>query len=87
MSDLIATLVNTLGIVLYISLIARVLMSWINVGPSSALYPLATIVYQITEPILAPIRRFTTFGMLDLSPMVAIILVSVIQQIVSGLVR
>ena len=34
----------------------------------------------ITEPILAPIRRFTRMGMIDLSPMVAIILLSIFQQ-------
>ncbi len=34
--------------------------------------PLTTIVHDITEPILAPIRQFMpSIGMLDLSPMVA----------------
>jgi YggT family protein len=35
---------------------------------------------QLTEPILGPIRRvLPTFGMLDFSPLVAIILLQIIQ--------
>ena len=78
---MIVDFVNTLGLALYIAMIGRVILSWINVGPSSPFYPVAKIIYQITEPILAPIRRFTTFGMLDLSPMIAIILITVVQRI------
>ena len=78
---MIADLVNALGTVLYIAMIARVIFSWINVGPSSPLYPIATIIYQITEPILAPIRRFTSFGMLDLSPMAAIFLITIVRRV------
>ena len=78
---MIVDFVNALGLVLYIAMIGRVILSWINVGPSSPFYPVAKIIYQITEPILAPIRRFTTFGMLDLSPMIAIILITVVQRV------
>ena len=78
---MIVDFVNALGLVLYIAMIGRVVLSWINVGPSSPFYPVAKIIYQITEPILAPIRRFTTFGMLDLSPMIAIILITVVKRV------
>ena len=78
---MIADFVNTLATVLWIAMIGRVISSWINVGPSNPLYPIVAIIYQITEPILAPIRRYTTFGMLDLSPMAALILITVVQRI------
>ena len=82
MSDFLAFFVTTLANILYIALIGRVIMSWLNVGPTNPLYPIANIVYQITEPILSPIRRFLpSFGMLDLSPMVAIILIVVVQRV------
>ena len=82
MSDFLAFFITTLANILYIALIGRVIMSWLNVGPTNPLYPIANIVYQITEPILAPIRRvLPSFGMLDLSPMVAILLITLIQQI------
>jgi len=41
-------------------------------------YPIR-LLYQLTEPILSPIRRFATFGMMDFSPIVALILLEVIR--------
>ncbi len=82
MSGFLVDIVNTIATVLWIALLGRVILSWINVTPSSPLYPIVTILYQITEPILAPIRRvLPRMGMLDLSPMVALILISMIQRI------
>ncbi len=76
MSELAVKLVDVLGLVLYVAMIGRVLMSWINVGRDSPLYPIATIIYQVTEPILAPLRRILpSFGMLDFSPMAALLLI------------
>ena len=88
MSDFIITFVDVLARVLYIAMIARVITSWINVGPSNPLYPIATIVHQITEPIVAPIRRILPkFGMLDFSPMVALFLITIAQRIIVGALR
>ena len=43
---------------------------------------------EITEPILAPIRRIMpSMGMLDLSPFVAMILLQVVGSIVTGVLR
>lgn len=43
--------------------------------------PAVIFLHDITEPILAPIRQFMPrMGMLDLSPMVAIILLQIIGQ-------
>jgi len=42
------------------------------------------IIYDITEPILAPLRQIIPrFGMFDFSPMVAIILLNLIAQAAS----
>ena len=69
--------------VLYIAILARVLLSWFPIGPDSPLIPIIRVIYQITEPILGPIRSvLPRMGMLDLSPMIAIILLTVVQQIV-----
>ena len=79
--------INLLVGVLYIAMIGRVLVSWFNIGPSSPFYPAVNVLYQITEPILAPIRRvLPKFGMLDLSPMVALLLIGVAQRVIVGLV-
>jgi YggT family protein len=44
-------------------------------------HPVIRILYQITDPILDPIRRFATFGMIDFSPIVALILLEVIRRV------
>ena len=85
MSDILITFVNTLATVLFIAMIGRVVMSWVNVGPSSSFYPIASIIYQITEPILAPLRKILPkFGMLDFSPMVALFLIRIVQSILKS---
>ena len=73
--------VTILSTVLYIALLIRVFSSWLNVGPTSPLFPILNIVNQVTEPILAPIRRvLPRLGMLDLSPMVALLLLTFIRS-------
>ena len=76
---MIANFVQILGQALIFALLARVLLSWVNLGPTN---PFVVIVYQITEPILAPIRRvLPRMGMLDLSPMIAMFLIIAIQRL------
>ncbi|MBI1879926.1 MAG: YggT family protein, partial [Chloroflexi bacterium] len=36
---------------------------------------------SITDPILEPLRRYTTIGMIDLSPLVALLLLDFLRQI------
>ena len=82
MNAFLISFINILINILYFAMIGRVIMSWINVGPSSPLYPIAKVLYQITEPVLAPIRRvLPTFGMLDLSPMVALLVLYAIRRL------
>jgi YggT family protein len=51
--------------------LAAVVISWINLDRRQ---PLATIVYRLTEPVLAPIRRvLPPIAGLDFSPMVLLI--------------
>ena len=76
--------IEILSTVLYIALLGRVLLSWFQVGPNSPFYPVIAILYQVTEPILAPIRRLLPrFGMMDFSPIVAFILLSIVQRVLT----
>ncbi len=78
--NVIVRFVEILGRVLFFALLVRVVLTWVNLSPTN---PLVVIVYQITEPILAPIRRvLPRMGMLDLSPMVALLLIWVIQNLI-----
>lgn len=67
------------------SIIARALMSWLPIDQGS---PLVQLLYRITEPIIEPIRRVVpNTGMLDLSPMIAIIVLIVMEQMVASLAQ
>jgi len=68
-------------------ILARVVLSWFMMNPSSQV-GLAGSAYQfllqITEPFLAPLRRvLPRIGMLDLSPMVAIIILWILREILA----
>ena len=53
---------------LFFVVTARVLISWINPRFEG---PVAKFLYDTTEPLLSPIRRFLPQnGMIDLSPMI-----------------
>lgn len=73
-----------LTIMMY-AIIARALISWFDRGMRS---PISQVLIQITEPIIAPIRRvLPTAGMIDFSPMVAIILIFVLQRMLATAVH
>ena len=83
MNTFLVQFVEILGWALYIAILARVIVSWLPIGPDSPFAPVVRTIYEITEPILSPIRRLIPgLGMFDLSPMIAIILIMVIQRIV-----
>ncbi len=79
---MIAEIVIVTTTVLSIAIFARAILSWFpNIDPRN---PAVEILVQVTEPILAPLRRvMPRMGMMDLTPMVAIILLQVIGSIVA----
>ncbi len=82
MSQYVKTFVDIFVYVVYFALIARVIFSWLPIG--SATNPIVALVYQITEPVLAPLRRIVPrVFMFDLTPMIAIMLLFLLQRIVN----
>lgn len=77
------TFIKLLSTLLWVLLLARVVISWTNPRGGGSL--VATI-YQLTEPILAPIRRVIppTSG-IDWSPMIAMLIMALISRIVYAL--
>lgn len=63
----------------------RVLLSWINVNPyrPAINHPIVDLLYRITDPVLQPLRRIIPplGGTLDLSPIIALILLEILRQI------
>jgi YggT family protein len=79
------TFISLLFQALTFAIVARALLSWFNLGPS---HPLVRILYDVTEPILAPLRRvIPTIGMIDITPLVAILLLQVAERAVFELLR
>lgn len=69
---------------LIFAIVARALLSWFNLGPDN---PAVRILNDVTEPILAPLRRvIPTIGMIDITPIVAILLLEAIRNILVQLV-
>ena len=81
-------IINLLFTVFTVAIFARVILSFVipmsGGRPHPMLVTVNTLVNQITEPILGPIRRMLpSFGSFDLSPMVALIIIAVIREVVS----
>ena len=71
------TFVDLLFNILSLAIVIRALLSWFNLPPTN---PIVTLLYDITEPILAPLRRVVPrIGMFDLTPIVAILLMNFVS--------
>ena len=71
-------------------IIASAIMSWlvafgvVNVR-NQFIRVIVDILYRVTEPVLRPIRRFLpNLGGIDISPVVALLLIIVIQHIIAN---
>ena len=77
--------VSTLIYILNFAIIIRALMSWFNPSPEN---PIVRFVIEITEPVLAPLRKIVPrIGMIDITPIVAILLLNVILQVLESTLR
>ncbi len=80
MSD-VTGILNLLFTVLSLAVIARALLSFFD---PMMRYPISQVIVDLTEPIIGPIRRVVPplGGTIDLSPMIALILLQVIDRVV-----
>ena len=80
MSNVLQGLATVLDSVLWLYMwviIARALISWVNPDPWN---PIVQFLERVTEPVLAPIRRWIGWRMgIDLSPIIAILIISFLQ--------
>jgi|AntRauTorcE11898_2_1112593.scaffolds.fasta_scaffold09872_4 YggT family protein len=83
-------LVSTLFTVLNWLIIFRVIISWVRPDVDNKQWrKFLRIAYNITEPILGPIRRLIPTGSIgiDFSPLIAIFALSIIRNFVISLLR
>jgi YggT family protein len=77
--DLICTLLNLYLLVIF----ARILFSWIRVEPGTPVASIYSVVFNLTEPVLGPLRQVippVRLGMaaLDLSPLIVLLVIRII---------
>jgi YggT family protein len=85
MGRIVYLLARAIDIYIFI-IVIRAIISWVNPDPYN---PIVQLLYKITEPVLRPIRRilFRSVGniRIDFSPLIAIILLSIIRRILIGM--
>jgi len=74
-------LINTLARLVNLLILLRVVASWLDISRRSDYYRVLCI---LTEPILAPIRRFVRprFLAVDFSPLIALIGIELLRYII-----
>jgi len=82
MQNLNYAIVDTIDVALTLltwAIILRAVLSWIRPNPS---HPAVRFLNRITDPLLRPIQSIIpNFSGLDLSPIVAILLIQVVQNL------
>lgn len=77
-------IINLLYWVFWILILIRVILSFVQINPY---HPAVQMVYQLTEPILEPIRNIMPrTGMIDFSPLIALLLLGLLRRLLFMLV-
>jgi len=79
-----AQFVNIFAELLIFAIFIRVILSWIR--PVNASSGISRFLFEITEPVLSIFRRVVPrLGMLDISPIIAFIVIELIRSVLVGL--
>ncbi len=77
----VAEILKMLVYIILIAIIIRIILSWVQ--PQGSHNPLVSLLYSITEPVMAPARRIIpALGGLDLSPILVLLVLQVILILV-----
>ena len=72
-----AQIVEVLLTLLYWLILIRALISWVNPDPFNAI---VQFLYKVTEPVLYPIRRLMPMAGVDISPIIAFLLIMFLKS-------
>ncbi|MFO7681991.1 MAG: YggT family protein [Chloroflexota bacterium] len=83
MNYMIYQIINWIFNIIIILIFARFVISWVRPDPYHPTWgKVVQVVYQLTEPLLAPIRRLLpATGMIDWSPMILLLGIWVLRSI------
>jgi YggT family protein len=79
--------INFVLSILEIVILIRVISSWLPLNRDNKLM---AYIYRITEPLMAPIRQMLARtpiggGMIDFSPIVVFLLISIVRRLINGM--
>ena len=64
-------------------LLVRIVLSWFPLEPGGAMATVNGYLRSVTDPVLDPVRRLLPrTGMIDLSPLIVLIAIQVIQAVI-----
>ncbi len=64
--------------IFYWLILVRALISWVSPDPSN---PIVQFLYQVTEPVLYPVRRLLPLaGGIDFSPLIVFLMISFLKS-------
>ena len=82
----VAEIINIILTIYMYVIIARAILSWVSPDPYN---PIVQMLFKITEPVLNPLRRLvpTWKAGLDLSPMIAILIIFFLKRFLVASLR
>lgn len=84
MAVVLLQIINVVFTLYSFAIIARALLSWFRIGYH---HPVARFLIQITEPVLAPLRRLIPpMGGADITPMIALFVLWAAERLLQALV-
>jgi len=84
MKAYLALFIDILAEIIVLAILIRVIMSWIR--PMGSKGTLGTFIFEITEPLLSFFRKvIPRIGMLDISPIVALLVIEFIRSLLLSL--
>ncbi len=72
-----ASLISYILTALYWLIAIRALISWVNPDPFN---PIVQFLYRVTDPVLNPIRRILPAAPIDISPIIAFLLIMFLRS-------
>jgi len=83
-----AILIQTIDLIFtffYLAIMARIILSWFRIDPY---HPVSVLLFRVTEPILAPFRNIIPpIGMIDISPIVALVVLGIVQRVLFFIIQ
>jgi len=83
--DSLSLVIHTVATLIIWIVVARAVLSWVSPDPNN---PIVRAIYQITEPLISPIRcRLPYLGGLDLAPIILIVSVMFLDNFFTPMLK